>query len=133
MPELLQIVDRGWQWSPYQTSFEFGKVDFTHDVGKCGRYAALQSVESYGYNVVIGHTHRGGVAYSGTVRGDTHVCLDTGWLGDANKVGYRHINLARKEWQHGFGYIQMEDSGVFTAAFIPIVERRAIIDGKVIR
>jgi hypothetical protein len=128
----LRIDRRGWGWTPYKESLQIGQMSFTHDVERCGKHTALQSVQDYGSNVTIGHSHRAGVAYIGDTRGRTHVGLNVGWLGDVSAVDYRHRDMARREWQLGFGWITQTPDGVSWAQFIPIINGRCVVDGTLI-
>lgn len=129
--ELLRISERGWSWYPYKTICKHGHVRFTHDVGRSGKNAARQSLVDFGDNLVFGHTHRLGVAYEGTIDGGTRVCLNVGWLGDFEAIDYRHKFMAKRDWQHGFGLVDIDDRGNGYCQAIPIINGRAMIDGKV--
>lgn len=129
----LRIDKRGWGWTPYKESLRIGEMSFTHDVERCGVHTARQSVLDYGDNVTIGHSHRAGIAYVGSARGSTHVGLNVGWLGDYSKVDYRHRDMARREWQHGFGWITQTPDGVSWCQFVPIINGVCVVDGQLIR
>jgi predicted phosphodiesterase len=131
--QVLKIKERGWEWVPYNDWIRIGKISFTHDVGRCGANAGRQSLADFGSNLVFGHTHRGSVTYAGTTEGDTHVCLNVGWLGDFDSIDYKHKAMARREWTHGFGYCEQTENGVTWCNFIPIIKGRCVVDGKVIQ
>lgn len=128
--EAMQADARCWEWVPYKESIRIGEMNFTHDVERCGVNTARQSVQDYGDNIVIGHSHRAGVAYTGTTRGRTHVGLNVGWLGDVKKAAdYRHRDMATREWQHGFGWINQTSDGASWAQFVPILNGVCVVDG----
>lgn len=130
--KLLNIRLRGWKWVPYKSVYKAGKVHFTHDVGVSGKHAAMRSLEAFGGNLVIGHTHRGGVAYAGNIRGEQHFCLNVGHGLDTEHIDYMHKFKAEKDWQKGFGFIQVDRAtGLAYAQFIPIVRNRCVLNGKV--
>ena len=82
---------------------------------------------------MVGHSHRAGVVYQGTVRGESHVGVNQGWLGDPVAADYVHLDKARRDWQHGFAVAYIEKNGNAHAQFVPIIGRSAVVDGKLIR
>jgi len=131
--EMLRLKDRGWTWNKYREQLSIGQVDIVHDVNRSGKNAIRQSLVDYGHNLVIGHTHRLGVAYEGTVRGGTRVCMNVGWLGDFDKVDYRMKALAHRDWQHGFGYIDFNEKGAGFCVPVPILDGQCRVLGKTVK
>ena len=131
--QMLKIEQRGWGFTPYREEYSVGKIDFTHDVGPCGSTAMQRSIGTYGHNLVIGHTHRLGVAYQGTKRGGTMVCMNVGWLGSFDAIDYRQKSLAVNDWQHGFGYVDFDKDGNGFCVPVPIINGRCKVEGKLIR
>jgi hypothetical protein len=138
-PELFGLVDlqqlfrfrsRGWDYVPYGQSLTIGKMDLTHDVGRCGKNAAQTSLEDYGSNLAIGHTHRLSTVYAGTVQGDKRVCLNVGWLGGFEHIDYKHKSMALRSYQHGFGLIHQDSDGFSSCHAIPIHAGRCEVNGK---
>lgn len=132
MPTLLKIEERGWEWVPYQDWIRIGKIAYSHEVGACGKNAAQQTLAAFGNNIVFGHSHRGGLVYSGTVDGERHVALNVGWGGDADAVDYMHKARTR-EWQHGFGLVEQDATGAGWCQFVPVINGRCVAHGRVIR
>lgn len=132
MKTLLKIKERGWEWVPYQSWTKIGKLAFSHDIGYSGKTCAQQSLASFGGNIVIGHSHRGAVVYSGTVDGTKHVALNVGWLGDNKEINYLH-KAQQREWQHGFGIAHLDPGGNAWCSFIPIINKSCIVDGTQIK
>lgn len=131
---LLKIHQRpGWEWHPYRTAVKIGHIYYSHEVGRCGVNAIRQSLVDFGDNLVIGHTHRLGVSYLGTVNGPTKVCVNVGWLGALDSIDYRHESIAKRESQHGFGLVDYDADGVGYCQAIPIIEGVAMVDGRRIR
>lgn len=126
--ELLRIRDRGWNWTPYKKHINIGKIAYTHEIGRCGKNAIAQSLADFGHSIIIGHTHRLGALYGGTVRGERHVAMSVGWLGDFSKVDYKHEALAHREWQHGFGHVKYLRNGVGFVNPVPIINGVAVVD-----
>jgi predicted phosphodiesterase len=126
--EALRIDERGWGWTPYKQSLQIGQMHLTHDLERSGVNACRQSLIDYGSSITIGHTHGAGVVYLGG-----HVGLNVGWLGDLESIDYRHTDLARRQWQLGFGWITQTPDGLSWAQFIPILNDRCVVDGQLIR
>lgn len=134
MPKLLRIKERGWHWHDYRDdAVRIGRMAFKHDVGRCGKYAAHHSLSDYGGNICFGHTHQGGTVYQSTVKGSQRVALNTGWLGDVEAVDYRHREMARRDYMHGFGLIYVDDqTGNVFPRFCAIVNGTVEVDGVLI-
>lgn len=134
IPSLLRLRERGITWLPYKAAaYKVGKLAFIHDLGRSGLNTARQSLQDYGGNVVVGHSHRAGIVYQGTVRGEPHMGLNQGWLGDPTATDYVHLDKARRDWQHGFAVAYIEKNGNAHAQFVPIIGRSCVVDGKLIR
>jgi predicted phosphodiesterase len=130
---MLRLEQRGWGHTLYRDEYSIGKIDFTHDVGRSGAQAMQQSITRYGHNLVIGHTHRLGVAYQGTKRGGTMVCMNVGWLGRFDSIDYRQRSLAHNDWQHGFGYVDFDEQGNGYCVPVPIIDGRCKVEGRLVR
>ncbi len=130
--ELLGCDDpQYWGWHAYREILKIGKCHFTHEVGLAGKFAAARSLDAFQGNLVIGHTHRGGVAYDGTMRGDRYFCLNVGWLGDPASIDYAHRTVVRS-WQHGLGLVEQDARGFSWATFCPIIGRKIRIAGRTV-
>jgi len=122
------VADRGWRWVPYREHVIMGKLAFAHDIGHAGKGAVQQSLDAMGHNLVIGHTHRAGICYGGTVKGEHRVAMSCGWLGDVTKVDYMHRAKTR-DWQHGFGWVRQADNGDSWLTFVPIIQGKCSLEG----
>jgi predicted phosphodiesterase len=129
---LFKIKQRNIEWVPYRTEIKIGNCAFTHDVGRCGVNTARQSLLDYGGNLVVGHSHRGAVVYQGEIKGSSHFCLNVGWLGDVEAIDYVHRARAKRDWQLGFGLVDQDEAGYSWAQFIPVLDGRCVVDGKLI-
>ncbi len=129
--ELLLDPADEWTWVPYQSWTQIGKMAFSHDVGRSGVNAGRQTLQEFGGNICFGHTHRGGVVYESTLKGEHRVALNCGWLGDPAQIDYVHRASALRNSQHGFGWVVQDSSGLSWAQFIPIIEERCcVVDGQ---
>lgn len=125
-----QLGVHAHEWVEYQKYCKFGKMHFVHDLGYSGQNALRQSLAAFGGSITIGHTHRGSVEYSGNVRGERHVGLNVGWLGDSRYIDYS--NEARmRGWQLGWGVVDVAKDQTVFAQFVPVVKNRCCIDGVV--
>ncbi len=119
-------LDKWTTVTPYKQTRKIGRVNYTHDLDKSGKNALRQAIQDVQANVVIGHVHRAEILYENNARGKPHVGMTPGWLGDVEKIGYRHRYLATKEWTHSFGSCEVDRSGLEHLRIHPIV------DGKVL-
>jgi hypothetical protein len=113
----LDLERLGWRVTKYGDFLKLDHVAFTHDLGKAGENAHRHARKKVHGNIVIGHTHRMGVEYEGSLKGP-HVGAHFGWLGshaahDDYKdkiggmvdtvlgfgIGFRHVAL-RTWWLH---------------------------------
>jgi len=129
---LFKVRERNIEWVPYRSEIKIGNCSFTHDVGRCGVNTARQSLLDFGGNLVVGHSHRGCIAYQGEIKGSSHFCLNVGWLGDVNAIDYIHRARAKRDWQLGFGLVDQDETGYSWAQFIPVLNGRCVVDGKLI-
>lgn len=93
----------GWTVIPYMEDTQIGRLNVTHDVGYAGVTMVRKTMIDYMDNIVMGHGHTMQYIVEGNAKGVTHVAASFGWLGDLDKVDYKHKMKARKEWVKGFG------------------------------
>lgn len=129
MHELLGVAAS--EWMPYRKAIKLGLTSFCHEVGFCGKNATRQSLDAFGGNLVIGHSHRACIEYSGNIRGERHFCVSSGWLGEVRKIDYMHPSQTR-DWQVGVTVIKQDARGNSWATFVPFVKNSCVVDGKVI-
>lgn len=127
VPQLFKLQDRGWEFYPYKSHANIGRLFVTHDVGKAGRNAAAQTLDVYQHSVVTGHSHRFATIVEGNALGEAAVSAQFGWLGDVDKVDYLHKVTASRNWALGFGtgVHDIESGAVFLTPH-PIIRK----DGK---
>jgi predicted phosphodiesterase len=126
--ELVKLKKRGWLWVPYRKHVTYGKIAYTHDLGYSGANAAAQCLNSFGGNIIFGHTHRAGVVYGGTVLGEHRVAMSCGWLGDPAEIDYAH-QAKIKDWQQGVGIVQQDRKGNGWVQFAPIIGGQICVSG----
>lgn len=130
--EVLHLESRGIRY--YRASEEYGgvKAKATVKLGACyfthgsrvGSTAAIRMVESFGGNVVFGHTHR--------ILTHTRPRVDGGDIGGWS-VGclstlrpyWRHTSPS--EWSHGYGLQIVRADGDFLHITVPIIEGRSLL------
>lgn len=139
MPELegmltiekeLRLREHGWEVVPYGQAVKVGKAHFSHEFGHSGKNCGRETLAAVGDNAVFGHSHRASVIYGGTALGTPHVALNVGWLGDKKSATYAHAVQKNRDWQHGFGLIYMQPSGVVHAHFVPFIKGTAVLPTK---
>ena len=131
MSSLLKLKQRGWKPVPYRQSVRIGAMNFTHETGSAGVRAHLDAQAAFEGNVVIGHTHGMRMSYRGNAKGEKHVGVSIGWLGDASKCDYMHKIQADKAWTTGFGLGYLEADGFFHIDPVPIINGRCRAHGRV--
>lgn len=121
----MRIAERGWHWTNYKQSLKLGRMLYSHDFGRSGVHAAYQGLSDIGGNICFGHTHKLGTSYRGH-----HTALNCGWLGDVGAVDYRHADIARREYQLGFGLVDEAPDGCVWPQAVAIVKGAAMVRGK---
>lgn len=132
--ELLHLEERGWSFTPYKQHDQIGKVYVTHDVGASGRNSVQVALDTFNHSVVTGHSHRFAYIVENDATGQTpRVSAQFGWLGDTEEVNYMSRAKARKYWPQGFGYGYLDKDGVLYLVPVPIVDGKAVVEGKLYR
>lgn len=128
---LLNLKDRGWDYTPYKRDTKLGKVHFTHDVGTAGRYSVFNALDTYQHSVITGHSHRLAYVVEGNAVGEYKLSAQFGWLGDANAIDYMQQARVRKSWALGFGvgYLNPK-TGVIYSTPVPIVNYSCVVNGQ---
>jgi predicted phosphodiesterase len=129
---LLQLNENGWEWVPYRSHIQIGKLFFTHDTGAAGRDAHVRAGATFEHSVAIGHTHRVATHYFGNAAGESHVAAMLGWLGDRSQIDYMNPIKVFKDWQLGFGVAFVEPTGVTHLSAIPIIDYKAVVCGQLV-
>lgn len=128
---LLGLKRRKWEFVPYRDSTRVGAMHFTHETGTAGERAHLDAQNAFEGNVIIGHTHGLRMSYRGNSKGESHVGVSLGWLGDASQCDYMHGVKAAKLWTTAFGLGYLEPDGFFHIDPIPIIGGRCRAHGQV--
>jgi predicted phosphodiesterase len=130
VPELLKLKTRNWEYVPYRQHIRLGKISYTHDTGSAGAYAHMRAGAAFEASVVMGHTHRASISYFGNALGETHVCATVGWLGSKEAADYMHAIRVTKDWQLSFGLAYEEPGKNTHIQLVPLVDYRAVVEGK---
>lgn len=130
VPQLFKLGPRNWEHVPYKDHIKIGKLYFTHDVGKAGRYATFQTLDTYGHSVVTGHSHRFCTVVEGDALGKHRISTNLGWLGDSRAADYMARVSALKNWPLGFGtgYLDTKTGYAYLTS-IPIVNYTCVVEG----
>ena len=134
VPGLLNLRQRGWDFTPYNSSFKYGKIRLTHEVGNAGRDAARKAMALYEGSMAMGHTHRLEMSVQGRIDGPPKVGIMFGHLADRSKVKYMHKDKVTHDWVHGFG-LGFKDprTGIVHLQPVPIVNGTCCVLGEIIR
>lgn len=131
--DLLGWEQGSWEVVPYMEDIQIGRLNVTHDVGYAGVTMVRKTMIDYMDNVVMGHGHTMQYIVEGNAKGITHVAASFGWLGDADKVDYKHKMKCRKEWVKGFGVGTLKTSnGYMYLKPVPILHDYSCeLDGEI--
>ncbi len=127
--ELYRLKKRGWKWVPYGKLYKLGRCYYGHDPSGCGQNAHWRAGIQCGHPIVIGHTHRAGLAYQGDATGQKRVAIMSGWLGDAARATYAHDSGKEFNWMHSFTIGYMKPNGVTHFQLVPIINREVCLNG----
>lgn len=129
--KVLALDKMGFEYIPYRSHYQLGKIYVTHDTGKAGVTAHKLALDAFHRSIIIGHTHRFGLIIQGDANGDKHVGAMFGWLGDSKQVDYMHNINVTKDWTLGFGLGHMNPkTGYVYLQPIPIVRYTCVVNGK---
>ncbi len=131
--DILKLKQRGWTVVEYKDFCKVGKLHITHDTGRAGKNSIIQTLDDVQDNIVIGHTHRMGMAYGGDAIGRTHVSACFGWLGDKAEIDYMHRVRANRDWQLGMGIGYLRPNGAVHVFAVPFVDYEAVVEGKLFK
>jgi predicted phosphodiesterase len=108
---------------------DFLRIDhlcFTHDLGRAGENAHRHARKKVHGNIVIGHTHRMGIEYEGSLKGP-HLGAHFGWLAShkahddyKDKIG----GMVDTTLGFGVGYAV---NGIWWLTPVPIIGYKAIV------
>lgn len=132
--DLFGLRESGWHVTPYMQSLTLGKLQVTHDLDKAGETAIKDAMLSFMDNVCIGHTHLLRYEVRGTAFGVPHLGASFGWLGDVDKIDYRHSVKARRDYVQGFGTFRLDpETGYSYVTPVPIFGNSCCVEGRVFK
>jgi UDP-2,3-diacylglucosamine pyrophosphatase LpxH len=124
---LLRYRQRGWKFYrmfdkhdglSIPGTIRLGECYFTHGIS-ASKYATARHVETFGANVVHGHTHRAQEHRTKTIRSEAI----GGWCpGTLAKLQPTYLHTSPSSWSHGYGaQFFSKRSGRFIHINVPIV------------
>lgn len=130
--DLFGLKATGWTVHPYMQAARLGKLNHTHDLDKAGETAVADAMNAFGDNVTIGHTHLLRYIVKGTALGVPHLGCSFGWLGDVEKIDYRHQVKAKRDYVQGFGTFRINPTtGYVYVTPVPIFGNTCCVEGTV--
>ena len=122
---------RGYKYYEYNEPLKIGKLNFIHGA-YATTYHAKRHLESYGSNIVYGHTH--------DIQRHTISKLDSGTIGawgmgclkDMSPKRNKWLKGRLTNWNHGFGIIDWFSNGNFKVEVVEIVKGVTSVWGEVI-
>lgn len=130
--EMLRLKERGYHVTPYRQHTSIGSLAVTHEVGRAGKFAHYDALQTFQRSAVHGHNHHLGYTAERNIDGKVAVACALGWLGDEDGIDYMHRSKMRY-WVQAFGIAYVEPDGNTHLVPVPILDGRAMVEGKVIR
>ena len=125
--EALRLNERGWKWIPYGETLTIGKMIFVHGWYTI-KFHAARHTDRLGDSVFYGHTHQF-QAFQTFHGSNAHLGMNLGCL---CKVNPKWLRGKPNDWALGFGIIYFDEkTGEFWPQFVPIINGRAVILGKI--
>lgn len=129
IPGLIAMVNgpesiRGIEWVKDQQIIRTGHLNHVHGDefrGGGGVNPALWLFRKTGCNTIMGHCHRTSEYSQPNIRGEQIACWSTGCLSELTPAYMKH-----NFWNHGFAYIEVEDSGMFRVKNIRVLDGRIV-------
>ncbi len=130
VPNMLNLAELGWEWIPsWRTGamLTIGKANILHG-NYVGVNHARKMVDSYGVNVLYGHTHDR-MSYSKVLMGDnsTIMAQSCGFLG---RYDQSYMKGNPTNWQQSFLDIYWTPNGHFFHSVPPIFNNQFVVNGK---
>lgn len=142
LPFLLRLDELGYNWVRASDGAEWPDAELVLSphlairhgwLAKKGSGAsALATLESLGYSVIVGHTHRQSIVFK-TIRqitGERRVltAVEAGSLCERQHgLGYAGTNA---DWQQGFAVVRLFEDGTFDASLAKYVNNTLIWEGQ---
>ncbi len=123
---MLNLEERGIKWIPQHDLFWLGKLAVTHGI-YLGNNHAKKHLESFGCNIMYGHTHRSDMYTMNMAQQPTMKAWGLPSL--CCKKPHFMKNKPCK-WDSGFGDVYVADNGEFNAYIVDIINNRFYLNGK---
>lgn len=134
--ELLKLVERGWKVIPLGHAYKLGKLNVIHGevltgIGnQAGMYPSRKAVDTYGANVLAGHTHAPQSFSKISPVNATQKFM--GWIApclcDLNPTYLRNRPTA---WVNGFTIVEVRKNGNFQVYPVIVTNGKFSYGGKV--
>jgi len=126
IPMKLKLKKRGIQWHKYNDLYQVGNLHFTHGC-YTGKYHAAKHLQSFGCNIVYGHSHSTQTAMMNMKMQDTHMSYGLGCLCD-HKPEYMKNRPAN--WINQFAVVYINTEGDFNVYPVNITNNKFMFEGK---
>ena len=125
-----KIDARGYKYFPMNEPLKIGKANFIHGA-YYNIYHAKKHLESYGQNIIYGHTHDV-QRHTATKLGGTIGSWSLGCLKDMSRENNTWLRGRLHNWQHAFGIIDWFQNGDFRLDVVEIIHGKSTVWGKLI-
>ena len=123
--------DRGYKYYEYNQPLKIGKLTFIHGA-YATMYHAKKHLESYGSNLVSGHTHDIARHSLTKLADGTIGAWSLGCLKDMSPARNKWLKGRLHNWNHGFGIVDWFSNGNFKVEVVEIVNGITSLWGKII-
>jgi len=127
VPKNLKLKERKIKWIPYDnySSYQKGHLTFIHGYWY-NKYFAQTTLEKFGCNVVMGHTHRAQSAQMRMLKQKEYMAIGLGCLCSKDA----DFTRGPSSWINGFGVGYFSNGGNFNLYPINIINNKFIFEGK---
>lgn len=124
---LMNFSQRGWKFVPYGDHCRIGKLLFTHEGVKSGKYFCGAAIDRYHASVCVGHHHKIQHIEKVTPSG-RHVSFCPGTLADIDAIS--EYITGPVNWHLGFATVLIKDNGMFFSQIHPIIKNECFVWGR---
>tara|TARA_R100001594_G_scaffold134005_1_gene174934 strand:+ start:2359 stop:3126 length:768 start_codon:yes stop_codon:yes gene_type:complete len=125
-----KIKERGYKYSEYNLPIQVGKLTFFHGAFAT-MYHAKKHLETYGENVIYGHTHDV-QRHTQTKLGGTIGAWSLGCLKDMSHENNKWLKGRLHNWVHAFAIVDWFDNEQFKVEVVEIFDGKTSVWGEII-
>ena len=128
--EACKIEERGYKYTEYNLPIQVGKLAFFHGAFAT-TYHAKKHLETYGENVMYGHTHDL-QRHTQTKLGGNIAAWSLGCLKNMSHEDNKWLRGRLHNWAHAFAIVDFYQGGKFTVHIIQMINGKTSLWGELI-